>query len=185
MNLRHRLTAVAGSAALLGLTLVSGLAQLEDEATVDIEILGGGPLSVSIAESPSGGFSDVSYNFDDQDSTGTLVVTVVDERGIASGWSVFVAADDFSGTSGIVGIENLDLVPGVIDHQRGNIDLSGQQTFPVAPMSSANTLLWSASEDFGDGDYDLPLAGTLTIPGGTLVGTYTSTLTVTINGATP
>ncbi len=185
MNLRNQLIALIGSVAMFGPTMMSSVAQLEDKTTVEIQIVGGGSLSVSISESLAGGFSDVSYNFTKQLSAGTLVVTVVDERGIASGWNVFVSADDFSGSSGVIDIQSLDLIPGQIDHQRGNVDLDGLTTFPVAPVSTGNTLFWSASGNFGDGEYNLPLVGIFSIPVGTLVGVYTSTLTVTVSDAMP
>lgn len=181
MNLRNRLIATVGATALLVSTAVTGLAA-DSNATVKINE-NAGDFSVSIS---SVDFGELSYNFDNQLVVDkAITVTVKDNRGSAPGWNVSLSGGAFTDTTINKSFAstnlNLEAASPAITYVGGNTNVSGQ-TALQAPfgVSGTATKIWSAGAGSGDGEYKQNLLADLTVPGGTLVGNYTSTLTVNI-----
>jgi hypothetical protein len=187
MNLHKSIFATVGAAAILATTaLTSFAAPVTDTASVSIQTSGNGALTVSITADDFGTWD---YSFDDRENVdGSMVVRASDTRGTAAGWKVNLSASDFSGNTGSFDISNLDLSAGNITAVEGNTDTSGHTKSGAAPVEEngvASTQIWSTTSGSGDGIYDLALGAQLDIPGGTRVGTYTSTVTVEITGNVP
>lgn len=191
MNLFKK--AATGALALMLTVGVAGTAVAQsDTGDVDVEITTlaeGGVLAVSIGDL---NFGEFPYALETRTPTGTITINASDMRGTAAGWNVTLSGTDFStgGATPITfGISNLSLPTGNVNHVNAG---SGHatSTLPVptaaSPVSATAATVLSAPVGTGAGKYENQRPGTaLTIPGGTLVGAYQSTLTVTITGADP
>ena len=178
---RTRLVALVGVMALLTLARPA-LAQTQSTATVAITQLPDAALSVSIGNTS---FGEITYSFTDSAPLpGQFSLTASDTRGTAAGWNVVFAATDFVGaaTDDSIPVGNLALAAGTVTTVAGNANTSAphQGTFAVASASTAGQKIWNASPGYGDGVYTLAVPATLVVPGGTLVDTYTSIVTVSI-----
>jgi hypothetical protein len=191
MNARNRVLASLGAMALMVSAVLPGLAATSNaEAVVDVQVTGiqNGTVSIIITESATDQFDNVTYTYaTDTPSYGDFDVTVTDERGTAAGWGVTLQGTDFlrqsNPTLGLdIPIAKLALVP------NGPTRVSNAGTIPTAvspisQMSSAPRTLWTASPNQGDGVFTSVVDGTLTVPAGTLVNTYKSTITAVITFA--
>jgi hypothetical protein len=189
MKIRNRVLAAAGAAMLLTSASLGTFAAVPiNQADVDVKILpiSGGTVTVAIAETTP--FTDVTYNVSTaQTSTGSLTVTTTDDRGTGLGWNVTIGATDFARqihtTVGHdITINNLTLTAGAPTRS------SGVGTIPTAttsqtPVTTPQSQLWNAATNEGDGQFKLPLNGSLNVPAGTLVDTYKSTVTVNVTFA--
>ena len=182
MSLRKKFLATAGAAALIVSTTIAGAAQTvpSDSTDVDIAVTSTGVLSVKVEETRA--FGDIEYSFQDQTVNGTLRVTVTDERGSAEGWTFNLRADDFTGKPGGPGdsftVNGMSLTYGGVSTVAGNPNTSGISGSGIGSVTSTGSQIATASRGFGNGKYRLSYPGQLTIPGDTLVDTYTSTVTV-------
>jgi hypothetical protein len=176
MRSRHRVVTIVMALALAGMTAFSGLVQGKDQATFGVTVLGGGGLTAWLEGSAIRPFVASADGRDPMD--GTLVVTVIDERGLATGWNVLVGAGPLPG---IDGIASMALVPGPMSVVQGNPDLRGHNVFAVEPVTAWATRLWSSAPAFGDGEYDLVLDGRM----GAGSGDHTATIIITISGVSP
>jgi len=184
MNLRNRMLATVGAAAFIVSTTATGVAAPAADSTASVQITPNenAPLSVSIT---GGTFVAKDYSFADQTTTGSLTLGATDERGNQGGWTVSLAATDFVDGSRSIPVSGMNLVPGT-PSRVGTVGTAPvAHTSPVITPSTISATIWSAPAGEGDGQFSLPVEGTLTIPGGTLVGTYVSTVTVNITGNTP
>jgi hypothetical protein len=187
MNFRNRVIAGLGATALLASTVLGAVAAdtASEPVSVKVNRIDGGTVSVQIAESQQ--FSDVVYSLNDVvPSTGKLLVTVSDTRGTATGWDVTLKATDFIKGDQTVG-ENIPVGQFSLTADATN-RTSGFGEIPtskhdVAPVGASSSALWEADSDEGDGVFTLELGGTLNVPAGTLVDTYTSTVTVDVAAA--
>lgn len=192
MNFRSKLVAFVGSAFLLAGTVISGGAQSAPTATGNATIrvtsdTNTNYLAVSITNADFGG---VPYSFQNQTRSGSLTVGVIDTRGTAAGWNVTLSASDFQTATGsqFFDISNLSLTPGTqigVPYVTGDpvpstAGLTASGAAPVQETGTGSTKIWSAGVLAGAGQFALPLTGSLTVPGGTLVGDYTSVITVSI-----
>ncbi len=194
MNARNRVLASLGAMTLMVSTALTGGAAVpstdDSTAIVDVQVKGieNGTVSILIEESSGDTFDDVTYNYQTTTpSEGDFVVTVTDERGTAAGWGVTLQGTDFlrqnHPTLGQdIGIGQLGLIPGTPSR------LSTAGTTPttvsnIGVMTSSPQTLWVANENQGDGQFQTIVAGTLTVPAGTLVDTYKSTITAVITFA--
>jgi hypothetical protein len=187
MNLRNRVIAGLGATVLLASTVLGAAAQLSDGEIVSVEVAGidGSTVSVLIEETRT--FSGVEYSLTDvKTADGELTVTAFDNRGTAKGWNVQLKATDFiksnNSVGGNISVGNLSLDAG--QPQR----LSGVGTTPmnatdINSMSTTAQQFWVAALDEGDGEFEVALEGELDVPAGTLVDTYTSTVTAEIIAA--
>jgi hypothetical protein len=182
MNLRNRLIATVGATALLVSTAVTGFAATDADATVSITEQAGAALSVSISNTS---FGSIQYSFaDSAPLPGTLNLSASDTRGTASGWNVSLKATDFDGatTSDSIPVGQLSLAAGSVTTTSGNNNTTSpnQGVFALATVQTGDQKVWNAQAGFGDGQYTLAVPGSLVVPGGTLVDTYTSLVTVSI-----
>jgi hypothetical protein len=187
MNFRSKLVAVAGSALILASSLTFGVASAADNdtatASVKVTTNASNVLSVVIE---NGSFGSVVYDFADQDTKGTLDVTVTDLRGTAPGWNVNLSASDFAtgdASPKTFGIGNLSLAPGAASATTKFSTTNGITPSGAIQVSSAPQPILTASAGSGDGEFTSTLAGTLKVPGGTLVGDYAAEVTVSIDAA--
>ena len=187
MNLRNRVIAGIGGTLILASSVLSASAAETASEPVAVKVNGidGGTVSVQITESQQ--FSDVIYSLDQVvPSHGKLLVTVSDTRGSAKGWDVKLKATDFIKGDDTVGedipVGQFSLTAGATNRTSG-VGTTPTTTSNVAPVTSAPQPLWKANADQGDGVFTLELGGTLQVPAGTLVDTYTSTVTVDVAAA--
>lgn len=181
---KRRLAVVTATAA-MALTLVAPAAAVD---TVDTTVTGGS-RTASIADLTLPG---LNYSHSDQTTGGTMQLSVNDETGTGDGWNVTVLAGDFAYTGDNAGSAipaanfNLDSIADPVLVSGQAIDPTGG---PLADSANVGTLdsarkVIHADAGYGSGSYTQDLPVTLTVPGETLAGAYTSTLTVT-NAAGP
>jgi hypothetical protein len=179
MSIRHRLGAAIGALALFATALAgSQAAGTSDSATVNITTQPGAGLTASITGTS---FGSIPYSFSNSAPlSGSLTLTALDTRGTAAGWNIVLSATDFDGaaTTDFIPVGQLALTPGAITTIAG--PSTGQTTFPLAPVSTSAAKIWNAASGSGDGSYSLAVPASLVVPGGTLVDSYTSVVTVAI-----
>jgi hypothetical protein len=182
MEFRKILIVTAGAAALIASTAMGAVAQTapSDNTDVDIAVTSTGVLSVQVEETNA--FDDIEYSFSEQTVNGTLRVTITDERGTAEGWTFNLRADDFTGTPAGPGdsfpVNGLSLTYDGISVVAGNSNTSGISGSGIGSVSGTGQQIADANNGYGNGQYRMRYPGQLTIPGDTLVDTYTSTVTV-------
>lgn len=185
--------AATGALALMLTLGVAGTTVAQaDTGDVDVEITTmetGGVLAVSIGDLDFGAFP---YSLDTRTPTGVITINASDMRGTAAGFTVTLSGTDFStgGATPITfGISNLSLTAGTVNHvgaSSGHATSTPPVPTAASPVSATAATVLSAPVGTGAGKYENQRPGTqLTIPGGTLVGEYQSTLTVTISGIAP
>lgn len=192
MNFRSKLVAVVGSALILASSLTMGAAQSAPQATgnATVRVTSDTTTNYLAVSITNANFGAVPYSFQNQQATGSLTVGVVDTRGTAAGWNVSLDATDFrtGDSSQFFDINNLGLGAGTqigLPYSSGDpapstANMTPQSVSPVQKTGVGTSKIWSAAELAGAGKFELPMAGTLTVPGGTLVGEYTSVVTVSI-----
>jgi len=188
MNFRSKLVAITGSALILASSITMGAAEEAHtdtaNASVSITTNASNVLTVDIT---NGRFDSKRYSFDDQTSSGSLTVTVTDLRGTAAGWKVNLSAKNFTtgGTSAkTFGIGNLKLTPGAVASETNSFSRPSEIEVGAGfQVAGAETQILRAPAGEGDGEFSSVLAGSLNVPGGTLVGDYTSEVKVSIDAA--
>ncbi len=176
-------------AGVLGLSMIAGVSAQEVEdsdsgpAVVEVGINESGTLDVVIEEAD---FGLVPYSLQDQEAEAdNIVVTVVDDRGSNAGWNVVLTGTNFSteGDSPLTfPVTNLVLGDGAVTPEVGSA--TGIQTTGGAVQTESETSAISAESGTGTGRFNISFEdSTLTVPGGTLVGDYSSTLQVEISSA--
>jgi len=186
MNVRKQVLTTLGAAALVLATSTSAFAMAvtnDDSENVVVEITPkiGGTVTVLVTETTA--FPDQIYSLAEQTTSGVLTVQTSDDRGNAAGWNVTLKATDFvEADTADIAINNLVLLaqPVVKNSVGGTTPAAGSNQSPVTTTAQQ---LWDAAPATGDGIFSLPMNGTLTIPAGTLVGTYTSTVTAEVSFA--
>lgn len=119
---------------------------------------------------------------------GSLGMVIDDtEPGIAS-WSVTVAANDFTGDAGTIPYRNIGIIgdnDGIVEVTDGVPDTSGIEVLNSytqfsgdGEMSDDITLI-AADSRLRSSEYAIHPEMKLTVPGGTLAGNYSNTLTIT------
>jgi len=181
MGRRQRFLALVGAAALVVTSSLTGLGRSPVSTTFSVTVVRGEPLAASLSAHGSRmrGVGDGLAIPDRQDIVGErLVLSVRDERGIVTGWTIELATRDFTRSSGHIGADALTVSTEPIDVQAGNPDLSGHSTLAEVRGSTASAPLWRADPGYGDGYYALPLASTLHLPASGDLGKYTVLLTI-------
>ena len=128
-------------------------------------------------------FPNVSLNGYDQFVSGSTSPWQVDANGEAGGWHATIAASDFgNGAGGVIPVGNLSfrLLDANISYLSGDpiLPFSTQTSF-IALSESPITFL-SAANGTSDGSYLLSPEFNLTVPAETYVGSYTTTITISI-----
>jgi hypothetical protein len=155
-------------------------ASTSDAEAVDIVVSSTGVLSVAVNETDP--FDDIHYSLLDQTVEGARSITITDERGTAEGWTFNIRATNFAGSNTGSGdsfpVGGLSLTHSSTTWVSGNTNLSNITGFDIPAMSTASQMVAQALLGSGNGQYILGYPGELTIPGDTLVDTYTSIVTV-------
>lgn len=154
----------------------------QPNASVEVGAKPGSGLTASIGAAD---FGRIDHSLDSQTIQGkSLVVNISDTRGTGEGWSVTIAGTDFKRQDGkSFGIDNLSLQTPQVTTLKGQeytkhaFQVNG---VPMVQSNGQNSKIASAQSNTGIGEYKLTHPATLTVPGGTLIGSYKSTLTVSI-----
>jgi len=184
--MKRQIIATLGAAVLMASAVASSSAvpaPVSSNTDVDIVVTSTGVLSVSIAETEP--FDDIRYSFDRQTVEGDLTIQVTDQRGTAAGWTFNLrGTGDFTGRPTGPGdsfpLSGLGLRYTSVSVDAGNPDTSGITGSGVPQVSTTGQQVATASPDSGNGQYDLLYDGTLSIPGDTLVDTYSTTIIVEV-----
>lgn len=163
---------IAGAFALS--MVATGAVQAAPNAEVTITSTGSRVVSIEAID-----FGDKTYSFSTQTATASAIVKVEDNTGSGSGWNVTLQGVDFErDASTKIAIGNLSLAAGTPASTAGQATTG--ITAPAITVGTGPAKIASAPALSGMGHYTITYPGTLTVPGGTLVGDYKSTLTVSI-----
>jgi hypothetical protein len=176
------LLALAGA-----LTLSLGVAAttLADN-TVTTTVVGG-IRSASTADLNLGSFG---YSHVDQTRTGTMNLTADDSSGTNLGWNVTIVSSNFVYSGPYVG-SDIPAANFALTSAADPVKVVGQgvstsngpkvpTTSPVGTLDTARKVV-QANSGHGKGTYSQALGVSLVVPADSIAGTYTGTLTVTIN----
>lgn len=131
-------------------------------------------------------FPSVALNGQDRLSTATMPLTVNDQTGIMAGWSISATSTTFTngsatlpvGATKITGVSPLGL--GGICSLPSLANLGYPLTLPAAAVAPTAIKLISAAVGTGAGPATVNVGTTLEVPANALVGTYSSTWTLTL-----
>ena len=150
----------------------------------------GSALAVSSASVANLALPDVVYSHAAQSSSGTMTLTATNDA--ASGFNVTIVASSFA-YSGLnagspIPAANFSITSAatpVITAGQAVDATNGPKVPAVSPVGTLDVARKTvqANAGFGVGTYTQALAVTLSIPGQTRAGSYTSTLTTTISAA--
>lgn len=132
-------------------------------------------------------FDPLRYSNAEQISSGVMSLTADDNTGTGAGWNVTVQSTDFVYSGQYAGIDipaaNVSIVdPGdpVVVTGEAITSEDGPFAGQGGSLDTPRKVLF-ANEGGGKGSYDQTLPVLLTIPGGSLVGSYTGNFTVTMS----
>lgn len=117
--------------------------------------------------------------------TGTLSLAVDDLSGTGAGWNVteqITGGFVHSGGGPAIAASNFSITPGAVTGVNGAAVTGVTAGITAGTLDGPVTVL-SAAAGSGVGSYTQAIAANLTVPADTLAGTYTATLTTTINAA--
>ena len=151
--------------------------------TLSVTASGGGGGSLSFTSQPVA-FGALQTAFDNQETIGsTAAWRAADATGSGAGWNLTVIATDMTSDGGTIAVANMRvlLVQAAVVTVSGNT--APQTQVPsYQPLSKTTPLkLLRATAGTGAGTYDFTPDFRLTVPAGTPPGTYTSSITVTMN----
>jgi len=131
----------------------------------------------------------VAYSHASVAKAGAMKLSADDSSGTNLGWSVTVLASDFaysgaySGSAIAASNFGITSAANPVRNAGQAVDSTNGPIVPlISPVGSLDVArkVVAANAGWGKGDYDQNLDVSLNVPADTLVGTYTSTLTVTI-----
>jgi hypothetical protein len=187
MKWLYRAGAAAGVWLLLFGSVATGFAQQSSSGDSSVSITGNATDNYLAVQITAGNFAQRPYSFTDQLTTGSISIAVTDTRGTNAGWGVNISGSTFSGAGGAFSAANLGLVPGAPQSVSGACGTvttaAGQSAGAIAQMAASPARIWTANSGSGAGCFLLPVSATLKIPGETLIGDYTSRVTVSIAAA--
>jgi hypothetical protein len=186
MKLQNRVLAAFSAVVLLLSTAIAGSAQTAGQSTV--AITADDATNVLIVTITTANFESRPFSFQSQTTPGTLTLQVNDTRGTARGWAVSLAGTEFRSPTESFAVTNLSVTPGAPSSiVTGACPVvtsnANQPVVPISQMQTNTQRIWTALAGAGSGCFTLPATTSLVIPGGTLVGTYVSTITVSISSA--
>lgn len=131
-------------------------------------------------------FSALDYSHSSQNTTGTESITVDDLTSSGAGWNVTVVASDLTGPAGSTAIPASGLTittaaDATADSTDPSADLTGITASGGGSALNAAVKVLSAAAGDGNGAYDQSLALSLAVPGNQLAGSYSGTITVSVN----
>lgn len=141
-----------------------------------------GSLTATIADVNLGS---VAYSHSNQSLSGTMVLTVDDARGSDIGWTYTTQSSAFARTGGgSIAATNFALSSAATPVATAGEAVSttgGPRVPSVSPVGTLDTARKTieAANTFGSGTYTQNLGVSLTVPGQSLAGTYTGTMTMT------
>lgn len=166
---------------ILAIAMIGGASATETETksgTASVNVTSDGVLSVTI---DNASFDSVPYKFTDQSTTASIKVNVEDNRGNGTGWKVSLYGSDFQREDGTkFDIDHLALASAEVERTAGQIPTEINTHVVALGDESPGQVIASAPELQGMGHYTVDYSASLTVPGGTLVGEYKSTLYVSI-----
>jgi WxL domain surface cell wall-binding len=173
--MRQRFFIIIGFAAV---ALIAASAALAGTLTTTATITGAAGLSLNLPANPS-----ISDTLDGTDQTVTYapVLGVVDARGSGAGWNLTVSATNFSDGAGHT------LAPGTVTavaqacHSGSTCTTASSSgiTYPLT-VSSTAAKFFNAAANSGLGKIDVTPTVSVSIPGNSYAGTYTSTMTLAV-----
>lgn len=190
MHWKRKIVALAGALVLATGFNAPVLAQTNTDTVT--ATLNAGFITVSIVVTDDLDSQSFSHSGYTDGVGGAFTVVVRDDRATAAGFSVNIAASDFTnGSGGTITLQGLDRTgtltvptPGVVTTTAG--DSSKPPTANTAPgLSTTAVAILTAAPTFGNGHYSaagygLALTG---VASSVRAGTYTSTLTVSTSNA--
>jgi hypothetical protein len=135
----------------------------------------------------------VAYDHEDQAQTGTMALIADDSTGSNAGWNVTLQTSPFVFSAGTGGTDipaaNFGILTANTPVMTAGqaLDTGGPlvpATISVGPLDDARTVL-QADPTFGNGTYTQGLDVELNVPAQSAAGTYTGTLTTTIDSGAP
>lgn len=149
-------------------------------AQIKIKIEGG---NLSLSHSDTATMSAISLESTSQSSKASLgPITVADNRGTGSGWSVTISATDFKCCNNVytIPVRNLTIDPGSLKVIQGSS--TGINTYQSKVFASEEDILTliSANQNSGMGSYEITPILNLAIPQDSIAGEYAATLTITV-----
>lgn len=194
MRTRIRMLAIVGALALIATQGATALAQPVPSATgnATVSITSDTTTNFLAVSITNASFLAVPFSFVNQPTTGSLTVTATDTRGSSAGWAVTLNATDFRRSDNpaiAFDISNLNLNAGTLialfygGSMGSTVGIIASSAAPVQETGLGTTTIINSPPPAGSGQYELPMNGALNVPGGTLIGTYTSVVTVAIAAA--
>lgn len=141
--------------------------------------LNAGTLSISTPSSAS--LSSVTLSSSVVNGTGSLgTITVTDQRGTLVGWSLTATSTNFVSGGNSILVTNFNIVPGSVTLVQGPAnDATAGSSHTFTSTSDATTLM-SATSTHGSGIFSVTPSLTLSVPVGSYAGSYTATITETV-----
>lgn len=181
-----RRTVAIGIAAALAALLAVAAARAAT-VTVNATVTAGATLSVAGTGTPSFG---LTLNGDDQTTSYSLPIQVVDARGLAvgGGWNVTVTSTQFSDGAGHKFPTTASTITGVTSgchtgstctlpaNSVGNTNLA----LPAGAVAPTAVKFFNAATATGLGRIDANATVSVAVPANTIAATYTSTITVAV-----
>ena len=165
----------------------STMAAFADSGTAKVAVNAG---SLTLAGVTNVSAAPVTLTGDDQTTTYSMGLTVSDARGSGAGWNLSITSTAF--TTGPQSLSNtassINVTPAVACSSAGGHCTSPDDsaiTYPVGVPAGAiappAVKLFDAKANTGLGKFAITPTITLSIPGNTYAGTYTSTVTIALN----
>ena len=154
--------------------------------TVTQQVTSSGTRSASIADAT---MAAAAYsNTQSEQTTGSMTLTATDASGSNLGWNVTVQAGSFvqvADPSQVIPANNFSLTSAANPNRVSGQNVNNQggpkvpATSPLGALDVQRKVI-QADAGFGKGTYSQLLGVSLLVPAGTPLGTYQSTLTVTV-----
>ena len=173
--------AITSSLAVAVAVLALAATALAGTVTATTTVTGAGSITLS-----HGATSSLSSTLDgsDQNVTYTVPLTLIDARGTGAGWNVTLTSTTF--TTGVKSLATTaSSITGITATCNGGGTctaptnaISYPLTVPAAATAPAAVKIFNAASATGLGRFTVTPTVSVTIPGNSFSGTYTSTLTV-------
>lgn len=174
MKLRPLVLATLGAMALVSSSLLTGLGHSREQVSLSVEVGGGRPMQA---------YTSFLYSYTEgviEPNSGYIVFSVLDERGLASGWSVVFDSRRTVDLPETLTLDSAIPIAQGIQVRQGNSVLDGHSIEMIGSTMRTDTLRWTTEQSFGDGEYDLVLLSTMLVPNDEV-----HTLFVTMCGSAP